>query len=99
MSEEYGNDFVTIIDDDGNEFELEHLDTAEIDGELYMAFIPADMDEDDEDFGLIILKVIEEDGEDSFSTVDDEDELNTAYTVFVERLSEDEDELTMTPDP
>ena len=95
MSDEYGNDFVSIVDDDGNEFELEHLDTAEIGGEIYMAFVPADMDEDDEDFGLVILKVITQNNEEVFSTVDDDDELNMVYTMFVERLSEeDEEELT-----
>ena len=26
MSEEYGNDFVTLIDEDGNEVEFEHID-------------------------------------------------------------------------
>ena len=95
MSDDYGNDFVTIVDDEGNEFELEHLDTIEIGDEVYMAFVPADMDEDDEDFGLVILKVITQDDEQVFSTVDDEDELNTAYTLFVERLSEDEEEETI----
>lgn len=29
MSEEYGNDFVTLIDEDGNEVEFEHIDTVE----------------------------------------------------------------------
>ena len=91
MSGDYGNDFITIIDDDGNEFELEHLDTAEIDGKLYLAFIPADMNEEDEDFGLVILKVITEDGEEVFTTVDDEDELDTVYALFVERLSDEEE--------
>ena len=91
MSDDYGNDFVTIIDDDGNEFELEHLDTAEIGGGLYMAFVPADMDEDDDDFGLVILKVITQDNEEVFTTVDDEDELNTAYAVFTQRLSDEEE--------
>ena len=92
MSGDYGNDFVTIVDDDGEEFELEHLDTMEIDGELYMAFIPADMDEDDDDFGLVILKVEPQDDEDALVTVDDEDELNAVYAMFVERLSEEEEE-------
>ena len=91
MDDEYGSDFITVTSEDGEEVELEHLDTAEISGELYMAFIPADMDEDDEDFGLIILKVITKDDEETFSTVDDEDELNVAYAMFVERLSEDDD--------
>ena len=40
MSKEYGADFITITDEDGNEFELEHLDTLEYNGETYMAFFP-----------------------------------------------------------
>ena len=32
MSEEYGNDFVTLIDEDGNEVEVEHIDTVEYEG-------------------------------------------------------------------
>lgn len=41
MSEEYGADFITITDEDGNEFELEHLETIEYNGQTYMAFFPA----------------------------------------------------------
>ena len=52
MSDAFGNDFITLTDDEGNSFELEHLDTLEIDDETYMAFLPADMSEDDEDFGI-----------------------------------------------
>ena len=91
MSDDFGNDFVTIIDDEGNEFELEHLDVLEVGGELYMAFVPADMDEDDDDFGLVILKVDTQGDEEVFVSVDDEDELNTVYELFVERLSEEEE--------
>jgi len=91
MSDEYGNNFITITDDDGNEFELEHLDTAEINDGLYMAFLPVDIDEDDEDFGLVILKVIIEGEEEIFATIDDETELDAAYACFVERFSENDD--------
>ena len=40
MSEEYGANFITVTDDDGNEFELEHLDTIEYNGQTYLAFLP-----------------------------------------------------------
>ena len=43
MSKEFGNDFMTIIDDDGNEFNLELLDTIDYNGETFSAFLPADM--------------------------------------------------------
>ena len=91
MSEEYGNDYITIIDDDGNEFELEHLDTLEVGETLYMAFLPVNIDEDSEDYGLVILKVVEEDGEESFISIDDEEELASVHQKFMEQLFADEE--------
>lgn len=92
MAEEYGPDFITLTDDEGNEFELEHLGTLEYNGSTYMSFVPADMDEDDEDFGLILLKVVEKDGEELLADIDDEDELNAVYEQFMDVLFEDEEE-------
>ena len=91
MSSEYGSDFVTITDEDGNDFVLEHLDTIEIDDTFFMAFLPTDMDEDDEDYGLIILKAAEEDGEEILVSIDDDEALlEELYGRFVERLLETE---------
>ena len=99
MSEEFGPNFVTVTDDEGHEIELEHLDTLEVNGTTYMAFFPAqfaDAEEepvDDEEYGLIILKVIRENGEELLSTIDDEKELQSVYEQFMEYLfDEDEDE-------
>lgn len=92
MSEEYGPDFITVTDEEGNEFELEHLGTLEHKGVEYMAFVPADMDEDDEDFGLILLQVVEENGEQLLADIDDEQLLNEVYDQFMEELFSDEDE-------
>lgn len=92
MSEEFGSDFITVTDDEGNSFELELLDTLELEDETYSAFLPADMDEDDPDYGIIILKVVEENGEELFGSVDDEEELQRVYERFMEILFEDEEE-------
>jgi len=92
MAEEYGPDFITLTDDEGNEFELEHLGTLEYNGSTYMSFVPADMDEDDEDFGLILLKVVEKDGEELLADIDDQEELDAVYEQFMDVLFEDEDE-------
>ncbi len=93
MSEDYGSDFITVTDDEGNDFELEHLGTLERQGSTYMAFVPADMDEDDEDFGLILLRVMEdENGDQLLADIDDEAELNDVYEQFMEELFDDEDE-------
>ena len=92
MSEDYGADFITVTDEDGNDFELEHLGTLERNGQVYRAFVPADMDEDDEDFGLILLRVINDNGEELLADIDDETELNDVYEQFMEELFSDEDE-------
>jgi uncharacterized protein YrzB (UPF0473 family) len=98
MSEEFGPNFVTVTDDEGNEIELEHLDTLEYNGSTYMAFFPAqfaDAEEepvDDEEYGLIILKVIQDNGEELLSTIDDEEELQSVYEQFMEFLFDDEED-------
>ena len=93
MSEEFGSDFVTITDDDGTEFELEILDTMDYKDQTFVAFLPADMDESDPDFGLIILRsVYDENGDELYESVDDEDELNDVYEHFCTILFDDEDE-------
>lgn len=102
MSEDYGPNFVSLTDEDGNEFELEHVDTLEYNGSLYMAFFPVvEGDEDsevtdvdlDEEYGLIILKKsVTGDGEDELVTIEDEDELDAVYQQFMELLFNEEEE-------
>lgn len=91
MSEEYGNDFISVTDEDGVEMELEHLDTIEIGDQVYMAFLPVGMDEDDDDYGMILLRVLEEDGEEILATIDDDAETEKVYNEFITRLFEDEE--------
>lgn len=101
MSEAFGPDFITVTDEDGNEFELEHLDTLEYNGQTYMAFFPAVEGEDDgatqdvdldEEYGLIILKVVEDGGEEQLSTLDSEEELELVYQQFMDALFSEEEE-------
>ena len=85
MSEDFGSDFITIVDDDGTEFELEVLDTMDYNGETYKAFLPADMDENDPDYGMIILRSVLDES-------DDEAQLQDVYEHFMVLLFDDEDE-------
>ena len=95
MSEEFGPNFITLTDVDGNEIELEYVDAIEVDGQTYMAFFPTVDDEADEaaaeEFGLVILKSITENGEELLSTLDSDEELNRVYDLFMEQLMDDED--------
>ena len=96
MSEEFGPDFITVTDEDGNDIELELLDVLEHKGQTYMAFFPAvpedETDEDSEDYGMGILKSIHENGEELLSTLDSEEELTEVYDLFMELLFQDEEE-------
>ena len=92
MDEDFGASIINITDDEGNEFNLEYLDTIELDGGEYAAFLPADLEEEDPDYGLIILRIVEENGEEQFESVDDEEELQRVYEEFMKILFEDEEE-------
>lgn len=94
MSEDYGANFITLTDDEGNEFVLEYVDALEKDGVTYMAFFPAvedEADEESEDYGLVILKSVVENGEELLATVDDETELDAVYELFMEQILADEE--------
>ena len=96
MDEEYGGTFITIEDEEGNETELELLGDMDYNGQTYVAFLPGpdEMDENDPDYGMIILKSItDENGEELFEQIESEDELNDVYERFMAILFEDEDEL------
>lgn len=93
MSDEYGSNFVSISDEEGNEYELEHLDTIEYGDDLYMAFLPTEPDENgNQPTEMIILKVVEENGEEFFETIEDEDLLDKVYEAFMEQLFDDDAE-------
>ena len=93
MSEEFGPTFITITDEEGKEIVLEFVEALEYNGQLYQAFFPAEIEgeEEPEDDGLIILKVIHEGGEDLLSTLDSEEEADAVYEQFMELLFEDEE--------
>ena len=96
VSEEFGPNFITVTDEDGNDIELELLDVLEHKGQTYMAFFPAvpeeEADEDSDEYGMVILKSIQENGEELLSTLDSEEELTEVYDLFMELLFQDEDE-------
>ena len=90
MSEEFGPDFITVTDEDGNEFELELVDTLEHNGITYHALFPAvaedeetgepvDVDADDEEYGLVIIDFFEEHGVELLSTLDKVKHDDSAY--------------------
>ena len=81
MSEEFGPNFITLTDEDGNEITFEVIDALDDEADEAAA----------EEFGLVILKSITENGEELLSTLDSDEELNRVYDLFMEQLMDDED--------
>ena len=90
MTEDFGSDFMTIVDEDGTEFELEILSTLEYNGETYLAVTLAD-GEENENPEVSILKSVEEDGEPILCAIEDEAELQAVYDLIMDQLYEDEE--------
>lgn len=91
MTDNYGSDFMTIVDEDGVEYELEILTTLDYNGCSYMAVIPA-TDGEETDLEVSILKSVEEDGESILAAIEDEAELQAVYDLIMEQLYEEEEE-------
>lgn len=88
--DQYGSDFISISDEDGNEYELEILSTLEYNGFTYLAVIPAGESENELELEVSILKSMEEDGEDILCTIEDEEELQAVYDLIMDELYEEE---------
>ena len=90
MENQYGSDFMTIVDEDGTEYELEVLSTLDYNGNTYLAVIPAGLD-DTQEAEVSILKSVDEDGESILEAIEDEHELETVYEMIMEQLYQEED--------
>lgn len=92
MADQYGSDFISIVDDEGKEYELEVLSTLEYNGSTYLAVIPAAESLEEFQLEVSILKSIEEDGEPILCAIEDEEELQHVYDLIMDSLYEEEDE-------
>ena len=88
MAYELEKNILILTDEDGKDFEVEHLDTVEYNNQVYAAFIPAEMSLEDS-YELIIMKIVlEENGDEVLVTLEDEDEEAELFQIFCERLEE-----------
>lgn len=92
MADTYGSDFITIVDEDGTEFELEVLSTLDYNGSQYLAVIPAGSEEEDAELEVSVLKSVDEDGEPILCAIEDDEELETVYRLIMDALYEEEEE-------
>ncbi|MBQ6380368.1 MAG: DUF1292 domain-containing protein [Clostridia bacterium] len=88
---EYNPDIVTVEDENGKEHTFEIADAIETDDARYVALIPV-YDDPEEilsgDGELIILEVLEENGNEILAPIEDEDLFDEIASIFEERLEE-----------
>ena len=90
-TEDYGNDIVTLVDEDGNENEFEIVDChVNEKGEYYFALLPV---ANGENAGsgidaLLVLKSVKEDGEELLEPIEDDEEYESVAEIFTERLKD-----------
>ena len=84
MNEEI--DVISLTDEEGNEAELEFIDVFEYNNEEYAVLLPL---EDDGTGEVVILLVEEEDGMETFSSVEEEGVLEAVFELFREKYKEE----------
>lgn len=88
--EDYGPDIMTLVDEDGTEREFEVIDNLVTENNEYFALVPTETPDnlDSDDGELVILKVVEDNGEEFLEPIEDDDEFNEISEIFMDRLEE-----------
>ena len=86
-------DIVQLVDEDGKEIDFEHLMTLEHNGKSYICLVPVEPMEDVAEDELVILRLeTDEDGNDVYTSIDDEAELDEVFEKYLEIAEADEEE-------
>ena len=91
MSEDFGANIVSVMDEEGNEHQFELLDAIETDEGRYVALLPIYSEAEaaiEDDGELVILEVINDNGDDLLVPIEDDDMFESVAQAFEERLSE-----------
>ena len=89
MEQETNN--ILLVDNDGNEIEFEYIDSVEYGGNEYVVLVQLDDDSDDTE--AVILRVEKgEDDKESYVGIDDENELNAVFALFLKQQEQYEEE-------
>lgn len=95
LYEEYDEDsnIVELTDEDGVTTAFEYQATIEHEGSEYIVLMaPPEEDEDEDEGSIVIMKIVEdENGEDTYVSVDDEALLQEVFDLFLEHLDEEEE--------
>ena len=87
------DNIVTLLEEDDKELKFEHLMTLEYKGRDYVVLAPAEKMDDIEDDEAVILRIDKDaEGNDVYTSLTDEEELEKVFERYLEIASEDEEE-------
>lgn len=92
----YESTVFTLTDEEGNEIEFEVIGQHEMNGEHYVALLPANDQPEDDGVGdiqweYVILKLVKDGDEEILVTVDDDDEFDDIADYFDDLFSQEID--------
>lgn len=91
-SEEQQN-IIELVDEDGEAVTFEHLLSLEYKGKVYICMVPTVPLDDVSDDELVIMRIeTDKDGNDYYTTIEDEEELNAVFEEYLSIVEADEGE-------
>ncbi len=85
---EQQDNLIELFDDNGNGEMFEFIHALEYEDTDYVVLAPADDDPDEEETGVVILRVVPGDEEDQYESVEDDDLLDKLFALFVKEMEE-----------
>ena len=79
---------IILDDEEGNEIEFEFLDVVEVDGNEYVVLLPVEEAEKGE---VVIFRIEGEGDDESYVSLDDEEEAERVFEAFKEKTKDDFD--------
>lgn len=88
------DEIITLTDENGEEAAFEHVLTFLHEGERYVALIPVEDESsfNEEEAEIVLLKIEHKNGEDVYTSIDNEVMLNEVFEAFIELMDEIEEE-------
>lgn len=79
---------IVLNDEDGNEIEFEFLDVVEVDDKEYVVLLPVEEAENGE---VVIFRIEGTEDDESYVSLDDEEEAQKVFEAFKEKTKDDFD--------
>jgi uncharacterized protein YrzB (UPF0473 family) len=87
--EELEEDLVVLVDEDDHEHTFQVIETFELNGQEYAVLFPWEEEEED---SAVVLRIVEENGEDMLYDIEDDAEWEAVAAYWNEHVDEEENE-------